>query len=69
MKPARIDLVIGFGYRDLLKARDLFDQITSAEARILKDSQRQVAIAELGPSSVDFVVRLGQNLRILECPF
>lgn len=54
----RIDLVIGCGYGDDLKAvRDFFKGLLAADDRILGDPEPLVAVNELGGSSVKFVVR------------
>ena len=57
-KQRRIDLVVGVAYdADLKKARKVFEKIIAADDRILAKPESQVAVAELGASSVDFVVR------------
>lgn len=54
----RIDLVIGVGYDDDLdKTRRVLEQIVAADERVLKEPAPQIAVSELGASSVDFVVR------------
>lgn len=54
----RIDLVFGIGYGDdIQKARAILQQLMAEETRILADPEPQIAVAELGASSVDFVVR------------
>ncbi|MDT0593464.1 mechanosensitive ion channel family protein [Glaciecola petra] len=54
----RVDMVFGIGYGDdLKKAKALLEEIVSADERILKDPGTQIAVAELGDSSVNFVVR------------
>ncbi|MEN8166966.1 MAG: mechanosensitive ion channel domain-containing protein [Pseudomonadota bacterium] len=54
----RIDLVIGIGYGDdIKKARDLINEILTANDRVLKDPAQTVMLLELGESSVDFAVR------------
>ncbi len=54
----RIDLVIGCGYNDDLKAvRQLLEEALTVENRILQDPAPVIAVAELGDSSVNFVVR------------
>ena len=54
----RIDLVFGIGYNDdLLKAKQLLEQILSEESRILADPAPAVAVAELADSSVNINVR------------
>lgn len=58
-KPTRrIDLVIGISYGDdvgLVRAH--LQQIIQAEARILAEPATVIALGELGPSSVDILVR------------
>ncbi len=54
----RIDLVFGCGYGDDLKAVKQFLLATlEADERVLQDPEPLVAVAELGDSSVNFVVR------------
>jgi len=54
----RIDLVIGVSYDDdLRKAQQVIEQVLTEDSRILKDPPAQVAVSELGDSSVNFVVR------------
>lgn len=54
----RIDLVFGIGYDDdLRKAKQILEQILTADERILKDPAPTVAVSELADSSVNFVVR------------
>jgi len=54
----RIDLVIGCGYNDDLKAvRQFLEEALTVEKRILQDPAPVIAVAELGDSSVNFVVR------------
>ena len=54
----RIDLVIGVGYdADLRHAKEVLKSVLDAETRILKDPAYNVAVNELGDSSVNFVVR------------
>jgi len=54
----RIDLVIGCGYNDDLRAvREFLEEALTAENRILDDPEPVIAVAELGDSSVNFVVR------------
>jgi len=58
MDTRRIDLVFGIGYGDdLRKAKAILFRIMSEDERILKDPEPQVAVSELGDSSVNFVVR------------
>lgn len=54
----RIDLVVGCGYDDDLKAvKGFLEQLIAAEERVLADPEPVVAVNELGDSSVNFVVR------------
>ena len=54
----RIDLTVGCGYGDDLKAVKAFlVELLAAEGRILNDPEPLVAVDELGDSSVNFVVR------------
>ena len=54
----RIDLVVGCGYGDDLKAvRDFLESLVAGDDRILKDPEPVVAVNELADSSVNFVVR------------
>lgn len=54
----RVDLVFGIGYDDdLKKAKEILEEMVRSDERILKEPAAQVAVAELGDSSVNFVVR------------
>jgi small conductance mechanosensitive channel len=54
----RVDMTIGVGYGDdLNKAKQIIEDILGSDERVLKDPAAQVAVANLGDSSVDFVVR------------
>lgn len=54
----RVDLVFGIGYgEDIKKAKDVLDDILARDERVLKDPAPKIAVAELGDSSVNFVVR------------
>lgn len=54
----RIDLVVGCGYDDDLKAvKSYLEEIVRGDARILDDPEPVVAVSELADSSVNFVVR------------
>ena len=54
----RIDLVIGCGYDDDLRAvKQFLLEVLESDERILKDPEPVVAVHELGDSSVNFVVR------------
>jgi small conductance mechanosensitive channel len=54
----RNDLVIGISYDDdIAKAVAVMQQVLSADERVLRDPEPVVAVAELGDSSVNLVVR------------
>lgn len=54
----RIDLVVGIGYDDNIKAaRDILENILQNESRILEDPAPVILVSELGASSVDLAVR------------
>ncbi len=54
----RIDLVIGCGYDDDLKAvKQFLLDLVKADSRVLEDPVTVVAVSELGESSINFVVR------------
>lgn len=54
----RVDMKFGIGYGDdLLKAKKLLEEMVVADSRILTEPAPQIAVAELGDSSVNFVVR------------
>ena len=54
----RVDLVIGIGYDDdIAKAKGILEAIIKKEERILEDPATNIAVSELGDSSVNFVVR------------
>lgn len=54
----RIDLVIGIGYDDDIKAaKQTLESILQTEERILKDPAPVILVSELGESSVDLAVR------------
>ncbi|MFT4901345.1 MAG: small conductance mechanosensitive channel [Lentimonas sp.] len=54
----RVDMVVGVSYGDDLgKAKQLMADLIAADARVLKDPVPQIAVSNLGDSSVDFVVR------------
>ena len=51
-------MTIGVGYSDdLNKAKQILVDLIAADERILKEPEPQVMVANLGDSSVDFVVR------------
>ncbi|MEE4273442.1 MAG: mechanosensitive ion channel domain-containing protein [Thermoanaerobaculales bacterium] len=54
----RIDLVVGIDYGDDIQlAMDTIKKIVTADERVLAEPAPQIAVAELGASSVDLVVR------------
>jgi len=58
----RVDLNFGIGYDDdIPKAREIIQKIIDADNRILKNPAPQIAVAELGDSSVNFVCRVWVN--------
>ncbi|MCA9065317.1 MAG: mechanosensitive ion channel [Planctomycetaceae bacterium] len=57
-KRRRIDLVIGCGYNDDIRAvKKFLQEVVASDDRILKDPAPVVAVSELGESSVNFFVR------------
>ncbi len=54
----RIDMVFGIGYDDdIRKAKEIMQEILSADERVLEDPAPLIAVSELADSSVNFVVR------------
>ncbi|MCP4446794.1 MAG: mechanosensitive ion channel [Myxococcales bacterium] len=54
----RIDLVFGIGYGDdIRKAKEIMEKIVGEDDRVLKERGVQIAVSELGDSSVNFVCR------------
>ncbi|MCD8522257.1 MAG: mechanosensitive ion channel [Saccharospirillaceae bacterium] len=54
----RIDMVIGISYgSDLLKAKNILEELVKEHAKVLKDPSYTIAVSELADSSVNFVVR------------
>ncbi len=54
----RVDITVGIGYEDDIdKAVALLKHIVGSEEKVLKDPPSQIAVAELGDSSVNIVVR------------
>ncbi len=54
----RIDLLIGIGYDDDIKrASEVLAEVVKDEPRVLAEPKTNIAVAELGDSSVNFVVR------------
>ena len=58
MTTRRVDMTFGIGYGDdLLKAKNLLQQMVKEDERILEEPAPVVAVSSLGDSSVNFVVR------------
>ncbi len=54
----RVDLVIGVSYEDdLKKAKTIIEGVLAQDERVLQEAKPNVAVFELGDSSVNFVVR------------
>ncbi len=54
----RIDMVIGIGYEDDIRAaKQILEEILQAEERVLKEPAPVILVSELGESSVDLAVR------------
>ena len=54
----RVDMVIGIGYdADIKKAKDILMDVINADARILKDPEVTIGVAELADSSVNIALR------------
>lgn len=54
----RVDLVIGCGYSDDLRAvKQYLEELVKSDERILQEPEPVVAVSELADSSVNFVVR------------
>jgi len=54
----RVDMIIGISYgSDLLKAKQLLNEMVAAHPLVLKDPEYKIAVSELADSSVNFVVR------------
>ncbi|MEX0791741.1 MAG: mechanosensitive ion channel domain-containing protein [Pirellulaceae bacterium] len=62
-KPTRrIDLTIGCGYDDDLRAvKQFLNAAVQADTRVLADPEPEVRVMELGANSVDFTVRVWVN--------
>ena len=55
----RIDMLIGVSYSaDTQKTKQVFRDAIAAEERVLKDQKVDVALRELGASSVNYIVRV-----------
>ncbi|PID44579.1 MAG: mechanosensitive ion channel protein MscS [Gammaproteobacteria bacterium] len=58
----RIDLSFGIGYNDDIdKAKAILNRLADEDKRILQTPARQIVVAELADSSVNFTVRLWAN--------
>ena len=54
----RIDLTLGIGYDDDLRlAKSILTDIVAADGRVLSEPAPRVAIGDLGPTSVNLIVR------------
>ena len=54
----RVDMTIGVSYGDdLNQAKQIIEDILASDERVLQEPAAQVAVANLGDSSIDFVVR------------
>ncbi len=54
----RVDLVIGIGYDDdIEKTKEVLNRVLKEEDRVLDTPEANIAVSELGDSSVNFVVR------------
>lgn len=54
----RIDMVFGIGYGDdIKKAKEIMSKIVADDSRVHAEPAPQIAVCELGDSSVNFVVR------------
>ncbi len=54
----RVDLTVGIGYQDNIeKAEQVLMNVLKEDSRVLENPAPQVAVSELGDSSVNFVVR------------
>ena len=58
MTTRRVDMTFGIGYGDdLLKAKNVLEQMVKEDERILEEPAPVVAVSSLGDSSVNFTVR------------
>ena len=54
----RVDMVFGIGYgSDLLKAKNILEEMVNADERVLKDPAPVVKVHELADSSVNLICR------------
>ncbi len=62
MPTRRVDMKFGISYgSDLLKAKQILQQLADSDERILKDPEVTIAVSELADSSVNFVFRAWVN--------
>ncbi|MCP5161279.1 MAG: mechanosensitive ion channel [Hahellaceae bacterium] len=55
----RVDMLFGISYGDdMKKAKAVLEQVTSEDARVLKDQDKTIAVHSLGDSSVNLVCRV-----------
>ncbi|MEM0909881.1 MAG: mechanosensitive ion channel domain-containing protein [Pseudomonadota bacterium] len=58
MDTRRVDMTFGVGYDDdIKKVKEILTEMINADDRVLQEPAPQVALAELGDSSVNFIVR------------
>ncbi len=58
MDTRRVDMTFGVGYEDdIKKVKEVLTEMINADERVLQDPAPQVALAELGDSTVNFIVR------------
>ena len=58
----RIDMVVGIGYEDdIVKAKEVIEEILKSESRVLSSPEYVIAVGELADSSVNFYVREHRN--------
>lgn len=54
----RIDMVFGIGYDDDIRlAKEIINEVVSADERVLKEPETLIAVSDLADSSVNFAVR------------
>lgn len=54
----RVDMVFGFGYDDNMdRAMEIAREVLDADERVLEEPEPQIAVSELGDSSVNIIVR------------
>lgn len=67
----RLDLTIGIAYSaDLLKAKQILEEIVSADERVLAEPPPAISVKNLGTNSIDFAVRVcadNSNWWALQC--